>query len=198
VGGVLQLIVGHPLDTMKVNMQTNHELKGLGDVFKHILTKDGPKGFYKGVASPLFGFTAFNAILFASYGVGNRIARGSLPESQLLPYHRVAFAAAFAGVCATLIESPMDLFKAKVQSQRPDINGKLQYKGTFDCVAQVARQNGIRGVYQGFPATLLRNLPANACYFVGYEWMKRTVSANLPLSSLGRVFKLIYLLLVDT
>merc|ERR1739848_172824 len=72
VGGIFQLLTGHPLDTMKVKLQTSGaEYNGLVDVITKTMKNEGPKGFYKGVASPFLGFTALNAILFASYGIGN-------------------------------------------------------------------------------------------------------------------------------
>merc|ERR1712137_202438 len=175
VGGIMQLIVGHPLDTMKVKMQTT-EMTGLGEVARHIMTQDGLKGFYRGVASPFLGFTALNAVLFSSYGAATRMVRGDIPEDQVLPYSRVFVAGMMAGTCASMVKSPMDLFKAKMQSQKPDAQGQLRYRNTGDCVMQIARQRGIRGVYQGLHATWARNIPANACYFLGYEWMKRTLT----------------------
>ena len=101
------------------------------------MKNEGPKGFYKGVASPFLGFTALNAILFASYGIGNTMVRGSSPEGEELPYSRVIIAGSYAGFQASIVESPMDLFKSKMQSQKPDSLGRLQYSSTGECVRQV-------------------------------------------------------------
>lgn len=101
------------------------------------MKKDGAKGFYKGVASPFFGFTALNAVLFTAYGVGNKLVRGNTPENEELPFSKVLLAGCFAGTQSALVETPMDLFKSKMQSQKPNAAGELQYKNTLDCVKQV-------------------------------------------------------------
>ena len=138
VGGIMQLVTGHPLDTVKVKLQTGGgEYSGIVDVCKKTMKADGFVGFYKGVASPFIGFTALNAILFSAYGVGGKIFRGNTPEGEELSYSKIFMAGMFAGSQSSFVESPMDLFKAKMQSQKPDINGKLEYKSTLDCVVQV-------------------------------------------------------------
>ena len=43
-----------------------------------------------------------------------------------------------------------------------------QAQNTFECVRDLIRVNGIRGPYQGFSATLARNIPGSAVYFPSY------------------------------
>jgi len=177
-GGVCQLAVGHPLDTMKVKLQAGGQYSGLADVFKQTLKRDGVAGFYRGVASPLIGFMGLNAILFAAYGSATRFVRSGLDEKTPTPYTGILLAGGFAGINAALVEGPMDLFKAKMQAQVPRADGTLQYKSTFDCVRQISATYGIKGVYQGFVPTLIRNTFCNATYFLGYEWTKRTFTTG--------------------
>lgn len=53
------MIVGHPFDTVKVNLQTqdpkNLKYKGTFDCFKSIIAKESVRGLYKGMASPMAG-----------------------------------------------------------------------------------------------------------------------------------------------
>ena len=46
--------------------------------------------------------------------------------------------------------------------------GSSPYRNVFQAGYVIASQYGIRGVYQGLPATLLRNVPACAFYFGTY------------------------------
>ena len=165
-------------------MQTGSQ-GSLVDVFKHIMKTDGVKGLYKGVASPFIGFTGLNAVLFSSYGVGSKIFTADLPEElkrkDRIPLSRVFWIGCYAGLNVSLVESPMDLFKAKMQAQVPRADGTLLYRSTFDCVKQTISRYGIRGVYQGLTATWIRNIPANGFYFYGYELAKRKVCFSLSL-----------------
>lgn len=55
--GMAQVIVGHPLDTIKVVLQTQPNppiYSSATDCFKKILATDGPGGLFKGMLSPLF------------------------------------------------------------------------------------------------------------------------------------------------
>lgn len=66
------------------------------------------------------------------------------------------------GFSVAFVESPVDLFKSQLQ-----VNYS-QYRGFVDCAKQITTKYGIRGVYQGFSAAQLRNIPANALYFSSY------------------------------
>merc|ERR1712065_24924 len=74
VGGIAQVVTGHPLDTIKVRLQTQTPLpdgsfkyNGFVDCTKTMLKEEGVSGLYKGVASPLVGFAALNSVLFSAY-----------------------------------------------------------------------------------------------------------------------------------
>ena len=51
--GVSAVLVGHPFDTLKVRLQTSNEYKGLFDCFQKTIAKDGVRGLYRGMVSPL-------------------------------------------------------------------------------------------------------------------------------------------------
>ena len=53
LGGMAQVLVGHPFDTIKVRLQTK-EVKAI-DCLKNTLKLEGLSGFYRGIASPLVG-----------------------------------------------------------------------------------------------------------------------------------------------
>ncbi|KCV67452.1 solute carrier family 25, member 46 [Fonticula alba] len=41
-----------------------------------------------------------------------------------------------------------------------------------DCIKQTARESGVRGLFTGTCATLLRDVPASFTYFITYEYLK--------------------------
>src|SRR3989338_2500442 len=71
-GGLFQLVVGHPLDTIKVRLQTQPidksgrglVYRGVIDCVKKVWRHEGLLGFFKGMASPMLGVAGLNAILF--------------------------------------------------------------------------------------------------------------------------------------
>jgi len=74
VGGAAGVMAGYPLDTVKVKIQTQDisngrmMYKGTFDCLSQIINKEGAKGLYKGMSSPLFGVAGINAITFGAYG----------------------------------------------------------------------------------------------------------------------------------
>ncbi|KJE93551.1 substrate carrier family protein [Capsaspora owczarzaki ATCC 30864] len=178
VGGVCMVIAGHPLDTLKVRMQTSGtpgapQFTSTMDCLRQTIKNEGFWGLYKGVASPLVGVAAMNATLFCAYGAIKYTLNDNKPHGEKqLPILRMLLAGAETGAVVALVESPVDLIKAKMQTQYGS-GSTAQYKSTFDCLRQVTSQFGIRGVYQGLGATLLRNVPANTMYFGVYEQARR-------------------------
>lgn len=105
--------VGHPLDTVKVHLQTQDtkypKYKGTVDCLRSLLVKNGIKGVYRGVSSPLVGVAGINAIVFGIYGNVQRNMKN--PES--LSSH--AIAGGVAGFFQSFICSPMELAKSRLQ-----------------------------------------------------------------------------------
>ena len=89
---------------------------------------------------------------------------------------------------------PIDMFKSQIQvqilSQKTASVGAStatqQYKNVFDCARVIASEHGIRGIYQGLSAVLLRNIPANAIYFgMNQETRRLLATEQQPIDQLS-------------
>jgi len=170
-GGACLVAVGHPLDTIKVRLQTSNQYKGFLDCFTQTLKREGPLGFYKGMAAPLIGVTPMYAICFFGYGIGQQLQRKS-PDDKLT-LNQIGLAGALSGVFTVVIMTPGERIKVLLQTQDP--NNK-KYNGPLDVVRKVYASSGISGIYKGTGATLLRDVPGSYAYFAAYEYFKRTLS----------------------
>ena len=164
-GGVCECLSGHPLDTVKVRMQTGVAGPGatVWGTFRGIAAAEGLRGLYRGVSSPLAGLVLINAAMFSSY----EAACAQLGASDADALGMTFAAGCTSGAFTTCVESPVDL--VKVQLQRERAGQTRLYSGYFDCVRQIWRVGGARGAFQGASATLLRNVPAQGFHFVAYE-----------------------------
>eukprot|EP00455_Lapot_gusevi_P049145 TRINITY_DN6913_c0_g1_i1.p1 TRINITY_DN6913_c0_g1~~TRINITY_DN6913_c0_g1_i1.p1 ORF type:complete len:296 (-),score=89.93 TRINITY_DN6913_c0_g1_i1:82-969(-) len=179
IGGFLQVASGHPFDTCKVRLQTQvvvpgqpPRYKGFVDCFSSILKQEGFGGLYKGVASPAMGCIAMNASMFFSYAQSRNILLGG--QKRELSLSEIFLAGAMTGFAISFVEGPFDNLKCKLQAQLPGQPPK--YNGVFDAAGKIMSQFGVRGVYQGLGATLVRNVPANASYFGTYEATRRALT----------------------
>ena len=74
VSGVVSILICHPLDTIRVRLQTTSALKftGVSDVINQTIEKEGIKGFYKGMSTPLAAQGIQKATMFFVYGATQR------------------------------------------------------------------------------------------------------------------------------
>jgi len=176
-GGIAQCLSGHPLDTVKVRLQTQPtnvtplRYQGTLHAFKTIMKEEGPWAVYKGVQSPLVGMALLNSVLFLSYGQAKALIQ---KDNEHLTIPQYFLCGMFVGLSVSFVESPVDLFKSQLQSQGVG-GGKAKYSGFIDCARQIASNQGVRGIYQGLQATLIRDIPANSLYFGVYELSRKSM-----------------------
>jgi hypothetical protein len=58
--------------------------------------------------------------------------------------------------------------RLQVQSNRPE----RQYAGSLDALKTIVREEGVRGLYKGYTATVFSYGPFSAIYFPLYEWVR--------------------------
>jgi solute carrier family 25 (mitochondrial carnitine/acylcarnitine transporter), member 20/29 len=173
-GGACLVLVGHPLDTIKVRIQTMTVAAGQAPPYSGTLDcalktmrAEGPFALYKGITSPLLGVIPMYALCFFGYEIGKRVftTEESYRNLQLLD---IAAAGATSGLFTTPILAPLERIKCVLQVQGPE----RKYKGTIDCAKQLYRSGGLSSVNRGFCATMLRDSVASAFYFSSYAWLK--------------------------
>lgn len=163
-------MVGHPFDTIKVHMQTqdakNPQYRNMLHCMKSMIAKDSFRGLYRGMSSPMLGISGVNAIVFGVYGNVQRIS--SNPNSYMSHFA----AGSIAGIAQSIVTSPMELAKTRLQVQMDKI-GATKFKGPTQCLSYVYQCDGIHGIFRGLGATVLRDIPGFSSYFVSYEFLMR-------------------------
>lgn len=113
------------------------------------------------------GVALVNAVVFGVYG--NIQKRSSDPNS--LKSH--CCAGTTAGLIQSVITSPMELVKTRMQMQSHQTSGP-RFPSSIECMRHIHRIEGVRGLFRGFGITAARDVPGFASYFVLYEAMMRT------------------------
>ncbi|XP_012387084.1 mitochondrial basic amino acids transporter isoform X1 [Orcinus orca] len=171
--GVAGVLVGHPFDTVKVRLQVQSvekpQYRGTLHCFQAIIKQEGVLGLYRGLGSPLLGLTFINALVFGVQGNTLRALGRDSPLNQFL-------AGAAAGAIQCVICCPMELAKTRLQLQ--EAGPARTYRGPLDCLAQVYRREGLRGVNRGMVSTLLRETPSFGVYFLTYDTLTRALGCE--------------------
>lgn len=63
-----------------------------------------------------------------------------------------------------------------LQTQKPGTDGKLPFRGPVDVARHLLREGGIRSLYRGTVATLVRDVPGSVAYFGMYEYLKKKLN----------------------
>ncbi|GIX74460.1 hypothetical protein CEXT_578471 [Caerostris extrusa] len=160
VGGICCVAAGHPLDTIKVRLQTMPKpapgalplYAGTFDCAKKTVIK---RGLYKGMAAPITGVTPMFAVCFFGFGVGKRLQQKH-PEEQLTLI-QLFNAGMLSGVFTTAIMTPGERIKCLLQVQQAASAGvEAKYAGPVDCVKKLYKEGGVRSIYKGTAATLFK------------------------------------------
>ncbi|KAJ3349694.1 hypothetical protein GGF32_005318 [Allomyces javanicus] len=189
LAGAMSTALLHPLDLVKTRFQADTSSKrpritllASARALASIARGHGVRGLYQGLAPNFAGATASWGLYFFFYarikehmllqkrgyvGVGDvaesggKLARGE---------HLVA--AAEAGALTCLATNPIWLVKTRMCLQSPTAP---QYKGLFDALTQIARTEGLRGLYRGLTPALF-GVSHGAIQFMVYEDLKRHAS----------------------
>jgi len=166
MGGAAGVLAGYPLDTVKVRIQTSPPgtYRGTFDCLFDCVRKDGMRGLYRGMTSPLLGVAGINAVTF---GVNAQVLK-RLPNPDSIS--SITIAGASAGLIQTSIVSPMELVKTQMQ-----VCGQTDISGT---VSHITRSAGFGGIFRGLGITATREVPAFAVYFSSYEVIVRNLGES--------------------
>jgi solute carrier family 25 carnitine/acylcarnitine transporter 20/29 len=187
VGGACAVLVGHPLDLVKVRMQTGGaSSNSVFGMLSTTMRTEGIRGLYRGVSAPLTAVTPMVAVSFWSYDMGQRVMKyygqyGMNEEEKAAPYTlsmgEICVAGAFSSIPTTAIMAPSERIKCLLQVQANEVGkgGKAKYSGMMDCAKNLLKEGGLASLYKGTGATLLRDVPGAVPYFGTYELTKREI-----------------------
>lgn len=171
VSGILTAVFTNPIWVIKTRMlSTARNTPGAYRSISHgtadLYRTEGLRGFYRGLLPSLFG-VSHGAIQFMAYEqLKNHFAR-SRPANQLSNLDFLYLSAA-SKIFAGSITYPYQVVRARLQTY----DAQTRYKGAWDVVKKVVRQEGIGGLYKGLGPNVVRVLPSTCVTFLVYENVK--------------------------
>lgn len=82
-------------------------------------------------------------------------------------------AAGVAGMPAAYLTTPFDVVKTRLQAERRV--GHTHYKGLFDALVTIPKEEGVRALFKGGLARVLRSSPQFAVTLMMYEVLKKQI-----------------------
>ncbi|GKU06065.1 solute carrier family 25 member 45 [Fusarium langsethiae] len=188
LSGAVGIIIGNPLDVIKVRRQAQQASPApvlpscpipTGTVGGTPAISQGtPFGtrllrsytsLVTGTAAPILGYGALNALLFVSYNrTESALNRVFLTSGNLW---NTWIAGAVGGLATWIVSTPTELIKCRAQLASPPMSSMAIAK-------QIWKNQGIRGLYFGGAVTALRDSIGYGFYFWSYELSTRWLATE--------------------
>lgn len=168
--GAALVIVGHPLDTLRVRLQTSTVT--LSSAVASIVREHGVRGFYRGFAPPLVLTGAVNTVLWGStFAAMDALASAGFGT----PTSRAVVAAIPASFVSSLIVTPMELLKTRQQTAQGARSVPLRA-----LMRSVLADEGLtRGLYRGWTMVLGARICGGWAYFGGNTYFLNLFNESL-------------------
>eukprot|EP00164_Ancoracysta_twista_P021938 GFYU01040146.1.p1 GENE.GFYU01040146.1~~GFYU01040146.1.p1 ORF type:complete len:301 (-),score=45.87 GFYU01040146.1:134-1036(-) len=175
VAGAMADCITHPVDTVRVRLQTHISTgdgvyRGMISTFKDIITRESWKTLYNGFGITIAATIPAHAFYFGGYEVAKKYLSPNTPLEEKGPL--VHFTGGLvADIAGSIVWVPQDVIKQRLQVQHA---GERQYyKGSWDAVRIIYREEGALGFYKGYWPAIATYGPFVGFYFLFYEQMKR-------------------------
>jgi len=171
-------LVYTPVDVIKERMQVQTLVGGKGynytsslDGLRSIVRKDGPAGLWKGYWANNATWWPWNVAYFVAYEHSRDLVAshvyGGADKGELPPATSSACACA-AAAAATVLTSPVDMVKTRLQTAGPG-----ETRGALAIAADIYRAEGAGAFFAGVSARVMAIAPGSAISFFLYEAIKR-------------------------
>ena len=197
VAGAFGAFMVYPIDLVKTRMQ-NQRGAGVGqllyknsiDCFQKVIKNEGFTGLYSGVLPQLVGVAPEKAIKLTV----NDLVRGRFTDVKTgsIPLKFELLAGGSAGAAQVIFTNPLEIVKIRLQVQGEAAKAASRDGQQFTkrSALWIVKNLGLKGLYKGASACLLRDVPFSAIYFPTYSHLKRDYFGESPTKKLG-VFKLL-------
>ncbi|OAA55539.1 succinate:fumarate antiporter [Niveomyces insectorum RCEF 264] len=199
--GMMEALVCHPLDTIKVRMQLSRRgrdapRRGFVRTGVEIVRKETPLGLYKGLGAVVTGIVPKMAIRFSSFewykqllhvdtssgsGSGKGSGKGTSGNAN---GSKIFLAGLAAGVTeAVAVVTPMEVIKIRLQAQHHSMADPLdvpKYRNAAHALYTVVKEEGFGALYRGVALTALRQGSNQAVNFTAYTYFKDALRRAQP------------------
>ncbi|KAH8337415.1 hypothetical protein KR059_009507 [Drosophila kikkawai] len=177
-GGVassMAAMITHPLDLMKVLIQTQAEKLSMFATAKKIIKEQGILAMYNGISASMLRQYTYTLSRFGIYQVGS-----DMVDTSTMP--RKTALAAVAGGLGGYVGAPADLVNVRLQNDvKLPQDQRRNYKHAIDGLFRITREEGFRSLYNGSSMTALRGMWMTVGQIAFYEQSKDVLlSLGMP------------------
>lgn len=180
LGGVANVYVGQPLDTIKVKLQTfPHLYKGATQCGINTFKTEGIRGLYAGTVPSLVANVAENAVLFLAYGAAQNLVSQIVKKQQKeLNTFENACAGSLASIASATVITPIEMIKCRLQAMQETsaLKGAASSErvGPWRLTRSIIVNEGPLAPFKGLSAAIVREMIGYFCFFGVYEMVRES------------------------
>jgi len=174
-----------PIERIKLLLQTQDanakitgdmKYKGIVDCMVRVPKEEGVSAFWRGNLANVIRYFPTQALNFAFKDTYKKIFCPYNPRTDFWKFFFGNLASGgAAGATSLMVVYPLDFARTRLAADVGKSASDRQFNGLVDCINKIRRTDGVKGLYQGFGVSVLGIIIYRACYFGGYDTLKRVL-----------------------
>ncbi|CAB3985859.1 solute carrier family 25 member 36-A-like [Paramuricea clavata] len=174
--GVTSTTATSPIWVVKTRLQLDSSVVnrfGILDSIKEIYSKDGLRGFYRGLSASYFGVTetVIHLVIYEHIKAKINGMRGINKDYGKKPrvenFIEYMFAAGMSKSIACTLTYPHEVVRTRLRQY--ELDGQRKYHSFLQTLIKVGAEEGASGLYRGLTTQLFRQIPNTGIIFLTYE-----------------------------
>ncbi|WVF69729.1 hypothetical protein IAT40_004508 [Kwoniella sp. CBS 6097] len=169
----------HPLDVMRVRMQTSTTKTTFSHAVRGVLQQSGVRGLYTGLTASIFRQMTYSVTRLGAYDMMK--AMMSDGGKKKLTTGDLVICASTAGALGGLAGNPADIILVRmVADPTKDAAHQYRYRNALQGVYRMVKEEGVMSLGRGLAPNTIRAILMNASQLVSYDFFKDAIlSADL-------------------
>jgi solute carrier family 25 (adenine nucleotide translocator) protein 4/5/6/31 len=187
-----------PIERIKLLLQTqdanakitsDKKYKGIVDCLVRVPKEEGVSAFWRGNLANVIRYFPTQALNFAFKDTYKKVFCPFNPKTDFWKFFFGNLASGgAAGATSLMVVYPLDFARTRLAADVGKGAADRQFTGLTDCLGKIYRSDGMKGLYQGFGVSVLGIIIYRACYFGGYDTLKRVLFSDGKTSILFKFF----------
>jgi solute carrier family 25 (adenine nucleotide translocator) protein 4/5/6/31 len=188
-----------PIERIKLLLQTqdanakitsDKKYKGIVDCLVRVPKEEGVSAFWRGNLANVIRYFPTQALNFAFKDTYKKIFCPFNPKTDFWKFFFGNLASGgAAGATSLMVVYPLDFARTRLAADVGKGAADRQFTGLVDCLSKIHKSDGMKGLYQGFGVSVLGIIIYRACYFGGYDTLKRVLFVNEGAQKTSILFK---------
>lgn len=187
--GATGAFIGTPAEVSLIRMTADGRLppeqrrnyKNVFNALSRIVREEGVRALWTGCTPTIGRAMVVNMCQLASYSQAKQRlkATGYFTEGIFLHF----CASMISGLVTTAASMPVDIAKTRLQNMKVGPDGVAQYKGTFDVLLKVVKNEGFFSLWRGFIPYYARLGPHTVLTFIILEQLNSLYKSKMAASA---------------